>query len=245
MMIYPAIHYTMGGLWVDYNLETNIPGLFALGECNFSDHGANRLGASALMQGLADGYFVIPYTIGTFLANEIRTGKIDPNGTAFNDAANDVRKRLASLMAIKGNQSVESLHRKLGLIMWEYCGMARNAEGLKKAQKMVSDLREEFYRDVFIPGSAEDFNPELEKAYRVADFMELGELMIRDALNRNESCGGHFREEYQSPEGEAMRNDSEFTYVAAWEWKDTNSEPVMNKEELKFENIELKTRSYK
>jgi len=245
MMIYPAIHYTMGGLWVDYNLETNIPGLFALGECNFSDHGANRLGASALMQGLADGYFVIPYTIGTFLANEIRTGKIDPNGEAFNDAANDVRKRLGSLMLIKGNQSVESLHRKLGLIMWEYCGMARNAEGLKKAQKMVSDLREEFYKDVFIPGRAEDFNPELEKAYRVADFMELGELMIRDALNRNESCGGHFREEYQSPEGEAMRNDNEFTYVAAWEWRDTASEPVMNKEELKFENIELKTRSYK
>jgi succinate dehydrogenase / fumarate reductase, flavoprotein subunit len=245
MMIYPAIHYTMGGLWVDYNLETNIPGLFAMGECNFSDHGANRLGASALMQGLADGYFVAPYTIGTFLANEIRTGKIDPNGPAFTDAANDVRKRLASLMSIKGNQSVESLHRKLGQIMWEYCGMARNAEGLKKAQKMVSDLREEFYRDVFIPGSSEDFNPELEKAYRVADFMELGELMIRDALMRNESCGGHFREEYQSPEGEAMRNDNEFTYVAAWEWMDTKSEPVMNKEELKFENIELKTRSYK
>ena len=245
MMIYPAIHYTMGGLWVDYNLETNIHGLFALGECNFSDHGANRLGASALMQGLADGYFVIPYTVGTFLSNEIRTGKIDPDGPQFMDAANEVKKRLASLMAIKGNQSVENLHRKLGHIMWEYCGMARNAEGLKTAQKMVSDLRDEFYRDVFIPGNADDFNPELEKAYRVADFLELGELMIRDALARNESCGGHFREEYQSPDGEALRNDHEYTYVAAWEWMDTKSEPVMNKEELKFENIELKTRSYK
>src|SRR6187401_369626 len=240
MMIYPAIHYTMGGLWVDYNLETNIHGLFALGGCNFSDHGANRLGASALMQGLADGYFVIPYTVGTFLSNEIRTGKIDPDGPQFMDAANEVKKRLASLMAIKGNQSVENLHRKLGHIMWEYCGMARNAEGLKIAQKMVSDLRDEFYRDVFIPGNADDFNPELEKAYRVADFLELGELMIRDALARNESCGGHFREEYQSPDGEALRNDHEYTYVAAWEWMDTKSEPVMNKEELKFENIELK-----
>ncbi len=245
MMIYPASHYTMGGLWVDYNLETNIPGLFALGECNFSDHGANRLGASALMQGLADGYFVIPYTIGTFLANDIRTGKIDANGPQFIDTANAVRHRLASLMSIKGNQSVESFHRRLGLIMWDYCGMSRNAEGLKKAQIMIRELRDEFYRDVFIPGREEDFNPELEKAYRVADFMELGELMIRDALDRNESCGGHFREEYQSAEGEAMRNDNEFAYVAAWEWMDLNSEPVMNKEELKFENIELKTRSYK
>jgi len=245
MMIYPAIHYTMGGLWVDYNLETNIPGLFALGECNFSDHGANRLGASALMQGLADGYFVIPYTIGTFLANEIRTGKIDPNGPAFVEAASDVRKRLGNLMSIRGNISVESFHRKLGLIMWEYCGMARNAEGLSKAQKLVSELREEFYRDVYIPGKAEDFNPELEKAYRVADFLELGELMIHDALVRNESCGGHFREEYQSPDGEALRDDVDFTYVAAWEWMNTNAAPVMNKEELKFENIELKTRSYK
>lgn len=245
MMIYPAIHYTMGGLWVDYNLETNIPGLFAMGECNFSDHGANRLGASALMQGLADGYFVLPYTIGTFLSKEIRTPKIDANGPEFNQTALDVRKRLTALMSINGTQSVESIHRKLGHIMWEYCGMARNAEGLKEAKGLVRELREEFYRDVFIPGKAEDFNPELEKAYRVADFLELGELMINDALMRNESCGGHFREEYQSAEGEAQRNDDEFTYAAAWEWTDTNAEPIMNKEPLKFENIELKTRSYK
>jgi len=245
MMIYPAIHYTMGGLWVDYNLETNIPGLFAMGECNFSDHGANRLGASALMQGLADGYFVLPYTIGTFLAKEIRTPKIDANGPEFNEAAMEVRKRLTTLMSIRGTQSVESIHRKLGHIMWEYCGMARNAEGLKKAKQLVRELREEFYRDAFIPGKAEDFNPELEKAYRVADFLELGELMINDALTRNESCGGHFREEYQSAEGEAQRNDDEFTFVSAWEWTDTNTEPILHKEELKFENIELKTRSYK
>ncbi|HJW28455.1 MAG TPA: fumarate reductase/succinate dehydrogenase flavoprotein subunit [Saprospiraceae bacterium] len=245
MMIYPAIHYTMGGLWVDYNLETNIPGLFSLGECNFSDHGANRLGASALMQGLADGYFVLPYTIGTFLANEIRTPKIDPNGKAFMETSQQVKDRLDQLMSIKGNQSVESFHRRLGLIMWEYCGMARNAVGLQKARKMVAELRDEFYKDAFIPGQSGDFNPELEKAYRVADFLELGELMILDALNRNESCGGHFREEYQSPDGEALRNDHDYTYVAAWEWTDLKSEPVMNKEELKFENIELKTRSYK
>lgn len=245
MMIYPAIHYTMGGLWVDYNLETNIPGLFSLGECNFSDHGANRLGASALMQGLADGYFVIPYTIGTFLSSDIRTPKLDANRQEFKDAENAVRERLNALMTINGNQSVESFHRRLGLIMWDYCGMARNAEGLEKAQKMIRELRDEFYKNAFIPGNASDFNPELEKAYRVADFLELGELMVRDALHRNESCGGHFREEYQSPDGEAMRNDAEFTYVAAWEWMDTNAEPVMNKEELKFENIELKTRSYK
>lgn len=245
MMIYPAIHYTMGGLWVDYNLETNIPGLFALGECNFSDHGANRLGASALMQGLADGYFVIPYTIGTFLANEIRTPKVDARGPDFVATSKAVNDRLKQLMAVQGNQSVESFHRRLGLIMWEHCGMARNAAGLTEARKMIRELREEFYRDVFIPGSDADFNPELEKAYRVADFMELGELMILDALNRHESCGGHFREEYQTPDGEAMRDDAQFTYVAAWEWTDTRSEPVMHKEELKFENIELKTRSYK
>jgi succinate dehydrogenase / fumarate reductase flavoprotein subunit len=245
MMIYPAIHYTMGGLWVDYNLETNIPGLFALGECNFSDHGANRLGASALMQGLADGYFVIPYTIGTFLANEIRTPKFDTNSEAFTSTAAQVDQRLKSLMNVKGNQSVESFHRRMGKIMWDYCGMARSAEGLTIAKQKIRELRDEFYRDVYIPGSDKDFNPELEKAYRVADFMELGELMIIDAHNRNESCGGHFREEYQTPEGEAMRNDDEFTYVAAWEWRDVATGPVLHKEELKFENIELKTRSYK
>jgi succinate dehydrogenase / fumarate reductase flavoprotein subunit len=245
MMIYPAVHYTMGGLWVDYNLETNIPGLFALGECNFSDHGANRLGASALMQGLADGYFVIPYTVGTFLANEIRTPRFDPDSEEFRNTAREVHDRLKGLMSTNGNQSVESFHRRLGKIMWDYCGMARNAEGLAKAKTLIRELREEFYRDVYIPGSAEDFNPELEKAYRVADFMELGELMVEDAANRKESCGGHFREEYQTPEGEAMRNDHDYTYVAAWEWPDTNRPPVLHKEDLKFENVELKTRSYK
>ncbi|MGB4849421.1 MAG: fumarate reductase/succinate dehydrogenase flavoprotein subunit [Saprospiraceae bacterium] len=245
MMIYPAIHYTMGGLWVDYNLETNIPGLFALGECNFSDHGANRLGASALMQGLADGYFVIPYTVGTFLANDIRTPRIDTNHDEFAASEKSVRDRITQIMTVKGNQSVENFHRKLGHIMWNYCGMARNAEGLQKAISDVRALREEFYKDVFVPGSENEFNAELEKAYRVADFLEMGELIIRDALNRNESCGGHFREEYQTPEGEALRNDEEYTYVAAWEWADTKTEPVLHKEELKFEAVELKTRSYK
>ncbi|MEM7106228.1 MAG: fumarate reductase/succinate dehydrogenase flavoprotein subunit [Bacteroidota bacterium] len=243
MMIYPAVHYTMGGVWVDYNLETNVPGLFALGECNFSDHGANRLGASALMQGLADGYFVIPYTIGQFLSNEIRTPEIDPNGEAFIQAEKETENRINSLMVVKGDQSVESFHRRLGKIIWEYCGMSRSAEGLKKARKMVRDLRDEFYKDVFIPGEADTFNPELEKALRVADFLELGELMIVDALDRNESCGGHFREEYKTPEGEALRNDKDYTYVAAWEWNDT--EPVLHREDLVFENVELKTRSYK
>ena len=243
MAIYPAVHYTMGGLWVDYNLETNIPGLFALGEANFSDHGANRLGASALMQGLADGYFVIPYTIGQFLSGEIRTGSIDADGEEFIKAEKETQAQIDRLMAIQGNKSVESFHRKLGKIMWEYCGMSRNAEGLKKGRQMIRELREEFYKDVFIPGSKDDYNPELEKATRVADFMEMGELMMLDALERNESCGGHFREEYSTEEGEAKRNDEDYTYVAAWEWDDTD--PIVHKEELSFENIELKTRSYK
>ncbi|MEZ4934270.1 MAG: fumarate reductase/succinate dehydrogenase flavoprotein subunit [Saprospiraceae bacterium] len=245
MKIYPAVHYTMGGLWVDYNLETNIPGLFALGECNFSDHGANRLGASALMQGLADGYFVIPYTVGVFLSNEIRTPKFSTNLPEFEKVEKEVRARLEKLMNVKGNQSVESFHRRLGKIMWEYCGMARNAEGLTKAIKMIRELREEFYKDVFVPGTMDEFNPELEKAARVADFLEHGELMCVDALQRKESCGGHFREESQSAEGEAMRDDENFTYVSAWEWTDTKQEPILHKEELKFEVVELKTRSYK
>jgi succinate dehydrogenase / fumarate reductase flavoprotein subunit len=246
MMIYPAVHYTMGGLWVDYNLETNLPGLFALGEANFSDHGANRLGASALMQGLADGYFVIPYTVGTFLANEIRTPAFDPDSEPFKQAEKDVADRVNNLFAINGNQSVESFHRRLGKIMWDYCGMSRSEEGLTKARKMIQDLREEFYRDVFIPGSADEYNPELEKAYRVADFLELGEMMVVDAMDRDESCGGHFREEYQTPEGEALRRDAEFTYVSAWEWPDpSKGDPVLHKEDLTFENVELKTRSYK
>ncbi len=245
MMIYPAVHYTMGGLWVDYNLETNVKGLFAIGEANFSDHGANRLGASALMQGLADGYFVLPYTIGDFLSTQIREPKIETNTKEFEEAEQATADRITKLLSIQGKQSVESFHRRLGKIMWDYCGMSRSAEGLTKARKMVQELREEFYNDVFVPGSADEFNPELEKACRVADFFELGELMIVDALDRNESCGGHFREEYKSPEGEAERNDADYTYVAAWEFKGTGADPQLHKEELIFDNVELKTRSYK
>ncbi|MCB0657645.1 MAG: fumarate reductase/succinate dehydrogenase flavoprotein subunit [Saprospiraceae bacterium] len=244
MMIYPAVHYTMGGLWVDYNLETNIPGLFALGECNFSDHGANRLGASALMQGLADGYFVIPYTIGQFLSGEIRTPSIKTDAPEFAAAEKATRERLEKLMSIGGSRSVESFHRELGKIMWDYCGMSRNAEGLKTAREKIQALRKEYWQDVFVPGSMDDFNPELEKAARVADFMELGEMMILDALDRNESCGGHFREEYQTPEGEALRDDKNYAYVSVWDWNG-EGEPQLHKEELKFENVELKTRSYK
>lgn len=243
MKIYPAVHYTMGGVWVDYNLETNIPGLFATGEANFSDHGANRLGASALMQGLADGYFVLPYTIGNFLANEIRTGDIDVNHAAFADAEKAVESRITQLMNIKGNQSAESFHRRLGKAMWDLCGMSRTKEGLIEGRQIIRKLREEFYKDLFVPGDANDYNPELEKAYRVADFLELGELMMIDALEREESCGGHFREEYQVDGGEALRNDEKFAYVAAWEWDDNN--PIMHKEELKFENVKLIQRSYK
>ena len=244
MMIYPAVHYTMGGLWVDYNLETNVPGLFALGECNFSDHGANRLGASALMQGLADGYFVIPYTVGTFLSNDIRTPAFSTEHEAFAEAEDAIDQKLQKLLSVKGSQTVEQFHRRLGLIMWEYCGMSRNAEGLKKAKEAIRELREEFWKDVIVPGGKDEFNPELEKAARVADFMEMGEVMVDDALNREESCGGHFREEYQTPEGEALRNDAEFTYVAAWEWVE-GKDAILHKELLKFEKVELKTRSYK
>ena len=243
MKIYPAVHYTMGGLWVDYNLETNIPGLFATGECNFSDHGANRLGASALMQGLADGYFIIPYTIGTFLANEISTPKFNPEAPEFLEAEKAAKERINRLLNIKGNQSAESFHRRLGKIMWDYCGMARNEEGLLKGRKMIRELREEFYRDLYVPGSNEEYNPELEKALRVADLLEHGELMMVDALDRKESCGGHFREESVTPDGEAMRNDEAYSYVAAWEWDE--NEPKLYKEDLVFENIKLVTRSYK
>ena len=244
MKIYPAVHYTMGGIWVDYNLQTNVPGLFALGEANFSDHGANRLGASALMQGLADGYFVIPYTIGQFLSNEIRTPKISNDSEAFMEAEKAVADRIDQILNIKGDQSVESFHRRLGKIMWEYCGMSRNAEGLNKGIQMIKELRVEFYQDVFVPGRQDDFNPELEKALRVADFLEMGEIMMADALNRNESAGGHFRSEYQSQEGEAQRNDADYTYVAAWSW-DEDGNHKLHKEDLVFENVELKTRSYK
>jgi len=243
MKIYPAVHYTMGGLWVDYNLQTNVKGLFALGECNFSDHGANRLGASALMQGLADGYFVIPYTIGTFLADEIRTPQIANDTPEFMKAEQETKARIHALANSDGSQSVESFHRRLGKIMWEYCGMSRNGKDLIKARQMVRELRAEFYKDVFVPGDADEYNPELEKALRVADFMEHGELMILDALDREESCGGHFREEYVTADGEAARNDADFTYVSAWEWDD--NDPKLHKEELVFENVELKTRSYK
>ncbi len=243
MKIYPAVHYTMGGLWVDYNLQTNVEGLFALGECNFSDHGANRLGASALMQGLADGYFVIPYTIGTFLSKEIRTPQIANDTPEFMKAEKETADRINTLANSNGSQSVESFHRRLGKIMWEYCGMSRNADGLIKGRKMIRELREEFYKDVYVPGEADEYNPELEKALRVADFMEHGELMILDALDREESCGGHFREEYVTEDGEAKRNDADFTYVSAWEWDD--NDPKLHKEELVFDNVELKTRSYK
>ncbi len=244
MRIYPAVHYTMGGVWVDYELMTTVEGLFATGECNFSDHGANRLGASALMQGLADGYFVLPYTIGSFLSKDIRTGKISTDTPEFEAAEKDTAARINQLLAVKGNQSVESFHRRLGKIIWDYCGMARNEEGLKKAIKMVQDLRNEFYSDVFVPGTSDEFNPELEKALRVADFLELGELMCFDALDRKESCGGHFREEYQTPDGEALRDDDGYAYTAAWEFSGDPSNPILNKEELTFDNVKLTTRSY-
>jgi succinate dehydrogenase / fumarate reductase flavoprotein subunit len=244
MKIYPAVHYTMGGLWVDYNLQTNVPGLFALGECNFSDHGANRLGASALMQGLADGYFVLPYTIGEFLADEIRTPAFDPDSEVFMKAEEAVKSRFDELLHIKGNQSVESFHRRLGLIMWEHCGMARTADGLKTGIELIKKLRKEFYEDLYVPGSQDEFNPELDKAGRVADFLELGELMMTDALNREESSGGHFREEYRTEEGEALRNDKDFAYVAAWNWNEDGNHELI-KEDLVFDNVELKTRSYK
>ncbi len=245
MRIYPAVHYTMGGLWVDYNLMTSVPGLFALGEANFSDHGANRLGASALMQGLADGYYVIPYTIGTYLADEIRTPKISTDHPAFAEVEQDVKARINKLMNIKGNHSVESMHRRLGKIMWDKCGMARNKEGLQSAIIEIQKLRKEFWSDVYVPGDADDFNPELEKALRVADFMELGELMCQDALQREESCGGHFREEHQTPEGEAERNDKDFAFVAAWQFNGDGQPETLHKEKLEYNSVKMVSRSYK
>lgn len=244
MMIYPAVHYTMGGLWVDYELMTTVPGLFATGECNFSDHGANRLGASALMQGLADGYFVLPLTIGNFLSNEIRTALPDVNSPEFEEAERQVLDQIEKLFSIKGTKTVDHFHREMGKIMWEYCGMARNREGLKKAIKMIRELRIEFWSDLRLPGSNDEHNPELEKAGRVADFIELGELMILDALNREESCGGHFRDESQSSTGEALRKDDEFQYVSAWEYNESG-DPVLNKEQLIFQVVKPTTRSYK
>ncbi|MFN4811541.1 MAG: fumarate reductase/succinate dehydrogenase flavoprotein subunit [Bacteroidota bacterium] len=244
MRIYPAVHYTMGGLWVDYNLMTTVPGLYATGECNFSDHGANRLGASALMQGLADGYFVLPYTIGDYLADEIFTKSIPTDHPAFDAAEKAAAERINKLLAVKGNRTVDDFHKALGKIMWEYCGMARSSEGLTKAQAMLKQLREDFWSDVRVTGGANELNVDLEKAGRVADFIELGELMVTDALNRNESCGGHFRVEYQD-EGEAKRNDQEYAYVAAWEHKGVGQQAALHKEALKFENVKLATRSYK
>ena len=245
MKIFPAVHYTMGGIWVDYNLMTTVPGLYACGEANFSDHGANRLGASALMQGLADGYFVLPYTIGDFLADDILTGEIPTDLPEFDFAEKEVVQRLKKLINNNGSKPVDYFHKRLGKIMWENCGMARNEQGLKKAIQEITALREEFWKDVRVPGSLNELNQELEKAGRVADFLELGELMCKDALARTESCGGHFREESQTDEGEAMRKDDEFNYVSAWEYTGIPSKANLHKEELIFENIELKQRSYK
>lgn len=245
MKIYPAVHYTMGGLWVDYNLMTTIPGCYALGEANFSDHGANRLGASALMQGLADGYFVIPYTIGDYLAR-MSYDKVETDHPEFKKAEDEVRARINKFIGQKeGSKTVDEFHKDLGKIMWEYCGMARNADGLKKAKTMIQQLREDFHKNVKVSGGDKEFNQTLEKVMRVADFMELGELMVDDALNRSESCGGHFREESQTEEGEAKRDDENFSYVAAWEYKGENQQAALHKEDLEFENVKLTQRSYK
>jgi len=245
MRIYPAVHYTMGGLWVDYNLMTSVPGLYSIGESNFSDHGANRLGASALMQGLADGYFVLPYTIGQFLSKDIRTERISTEDEHFIKAEKEARSRNETLLNIKGKKSVESLHRELGKIMWDNCGMSRNEKDLKNALIQIKDLKNDFWNNVFIPGSDSELNLELEKAGRVADFIELGELMIYDALDREESCGGHFREEHQTPEGEALRDDENYTFVSAWEYKGEDLEPELHKEDLNYKEVTPTQRSYK
>ena len=245
MMIYPAIHYTMGGTWVDYELQSTIPGLFVGGEANFSDHGANRLGASALMQGLSDGYFVLPYTVQNYLADQFKVPRFSTDLPEFIAAEKEVRDQISRLLSVKGKKSVDTFHRELGKIMWENVGMGRNKEGLEKALKLIPELRAEFWKDVRIPGTNDELNPELQKAARLADFLEMGELMALDALKREESCGGHFREEYQTPEGEAMRNDKDFAYVAAWEYKGPDKAPELHKEKLIYENIELKQRNYK
>ena len=243
MKIYPAVHYTMGGLWVDYNLMSNVPGLFVLGEANFSDHGANRLGASALMQGLADGYFIAPHAISNYLASN-KFDDISINHEAFEEATSSISKFCNQLLDIKGSNTVDDLHKRLGKIMWNSVGMSRNKEGLEKALKDILALKEEFYNTINIPGTKE-FNAELEKAGRLADFLGLGELMALDALKRDESCGGHFREEYQTDENEALRNDTDFSYVAAWEHKKNVQDSVLHKEDLEFENVKLTNRSYK
>ena len=245
MKIYPAVHYTMGGVWVDYNLMTSIPGCFAIGEANFSDHGANRLGASALMQGLADGYFVLPYTIGDYLSNEISTGEISTDIPEFEKSEKEILEKLKKLISNKGEKSVDYYHKKLGKIMWNKCGMSRNEKDLKTAIKEIKDLREDFHNNVKIPGGLNEFNEQLAKATRVSDFLELGELFAIDALERNESCGGHFREEFQTDDGEAIRDDKKFKFVSAWEYNDDPSKPILHKEDLEYEDIEIKTRSYK
>lgn len=245
MMIYPAVHYTMGGLWVDYELMTNVPGLYAIGEANFSDHGANRLGASALMQGLADGYFVLPYTIANYLADELHTPLLDTKAEAFVNTEKEVNSQIEKLMAIQGKQSVESLHKRLGLLLWDYCGMARKKEDLEKALELLPNLKKEFWNDVKIPGSVDGFNPEVEKAGKLAENFDLAEILIRDALNREESCGGHFREEHQTAEGEAKRDDENYAYVSSWKFSGETSKPELVKENLDFKYCELKTRNYK
>ena len=244
-MIFPAVHYTMGGIWVDYNLMTTIPGLYAIGEANFSDHGANRLGASALMQGLADGYFVLPYTIGDYLSKKIQAPKVSTDTPAFDKAEKDVKDKIAKLLSIKGKQTVDDLHKRLGHIMWEYVGMARTKDGLEKAIVEIQKLRKEFWADVRIPGGDKEFNVELEKALRLVDFLELGELMARDALLREESCGGHFRTEHQTEEGEAKRDDEKFAFAAVWEYKGEDAEPEMTKEVLDYEFVHRAQRNYK
>ena len=245
MRIFPAVHYTMGGLWVDYDLMTTVPGLYAIGECNFSDHGANRLGASALMQGLADGYFVLPYTIGKYLSDDIRTPAISTEHEQFGKAEEEAKNRVNMLLNNNGNRSVESFHRELGKVVWDHCGMSRNKNDLEKAIETIKDIKADFWTNVSVPGREDVINPELAKAGRVADFIELGELMMRDALARDESCGGHFREEYQTEEGEALRDDTNFAFTSAWEFSGKEKEPKLNKEILEFENVQLTQRSYK
>jgi succinate dehydrogenase / fumarate reductase flavoprotein subunit len=245
MQIYPAGHYTMGGLWVDYELMTTIPGLYAIGEANFSDHGANRLGAGSLMQTSCEGYFILPNTISNYLADQIRVPKISTDTPEFGEAEKSAKDMISRLMSVKGKQTATTFHKRLGQIMWDYCGMVRNEEGLKKALVLVKQLEEEFWKDLNIPGKAEEMNAELEKAGRVADYFELAVLLITDALNRKESCGAHFREEYQTPDGEALRNDKEFAFVAAWEYTGKDKPPILHKENLVFEALEMKERSYK
>ena len=244
MRIYPAVHYTMGGLWVDYNLMTNIPGCYALGEANFSDHGANRLGASALMQGLADGYFIIPYAIGDYLATR-SYDKVPTDHPEFLKAEQNVRGQIQKILSINGNSTVDEIHIELGKIMWDYCGMSRTAEGLQDAKEKIQAVKQQFWNDVKVLGTNDELNMSLEKAGRVADFIELGALMVEDALHRNESCGGHFREEYQTEEGEALRDDEHFTYVGAWEYQGEGNQEALNEEHLQFENVKLTQRSYK